>query len=85
MRPSKKTVVNLFSTYFKGDGLLPREGDPLYTMDEYAQLGTNLLFHLPAGLRIELGLVGQFVEGKFVHTEQLYLTWGKAFNLLRNL
>lgn len=85
IRPSKNTVVTLFGAYFNGDDFLPRQGDPLYTMDEYAQFGTNILFNLPAGLRIEFGIVGQFVEDKFVHTEQLYLTWGKAFNLLRNL
>ncbi len=85
IRPSKNTVVTLFGAYFNGDDLQPQQGDPLYTMDEYAQLGTNILFNLPAGLRIEFGIVGQFVEDKFVHTEQLYLTWGRAFNLLRNL
>jgi hypothetical protein len=85
IRPSDNAVVTLFGAYFNGNDLLPQQGDPLYTMDEYAQLGTNILFSLPAGLRIELGIVGQFVEDKFVHTEQLYLTWGRAFNLLRNL
>jgi len=85
IRLSDSTVMTLFGAYFSGDDLLPQQGDPLYTMDEYAQLGTNILFSLPAGLRIELGIVGQFVEDKFVHTEQLYLTWGRAFNLLRNL
>ncbi|GAB4536100.1 MAG: hypothetical protein Fur0020_03920 [Thermodesulfovibrionia bacterium] len=83
--PAKNTVISIFGSYFKGDEILARDGDPLYSMDEYAQLGTNILFNLPAGLRIEFGMVGQFVKDKFVHTEQLYLTWGKAFNLLRNI
>lgn len=83
--PTQNTLISIFGSYFKGDGLLARDGDPLYSMDEYAQIGTNILFHLPAGLSIEFGIVGQFVKDKFVHTEQLYLTWGKAFNLLRNI
>lgn len=83
--PSRNTLINVFGAYFKGSDLLSREGDPLYSMDEYAQVGTNIYFNLPAGLRIELGFVGQVVEGTFVHTEQLYLTWGKAFNLLEKL
>jgi len=85
MMRGKNTLITLFGSYFIGDNLLARDGDPLYSMDRYAQLGTNILFYLPAGLRIEVGLVGQFVEDKFVHTEQIYLTWGRAFNLLRNI
>jgi len=85
IRASDNTSITLFTAYFNGDGLLSREGDPLYTMDEYAQFGTDIIFNLPGGLRINLGLVGQFVEGKFVHTEQLYLSWGRAFTLLEDL
>lgn len=81
IKPSKETTLHLFGSYYKGSKLLAREGDPLYSMDEYAQIGTNLFFNLPAGLRLELGIAVQVVEGTFEHTEQLYLTWGKSFTL----
>jgi hypothetical protein len=85
IRAAENTTIILFAAYFNGDELLPQQGDPLYTLDEYSQLGTDVIFHLPAGLRIKLGISGQFIQGKFVHTEQLYLSWGKAFTILKSL
>lgn len=83
--PKDNFNLHLFGSYFKGDDLLCRQGDPLYRLDEYAQVGTNLLFRLPAGgggLALEFGLALQALEGSLEHTEQLYLTWGKAFTLI---
>jgi len=83
--PSKKIELNVFGSYFKADELVARAGDPLYSKDEYVQFGSSVLFKLPAGLRIEIGATGQFIHGTFAHTEQLYLTWGKGFNLLKGI
>lgn len=85
IRPSRDIKVRIFGTYFKGDELLARAGDPLYGRDEYSQVGTNVLLNLPAGLRIEAGFAGQIIHGKFAHTEQFYLSWGKGFTLSRGL
>ena len=85
VRPSRDIKMKIFGTYFKSDELIARAGDPLYGRDEYSQLGTNVLFNLPAGLRIELGFVGQIINGKFAHTEQIYLSWGKGFTLFKGI
>ncbi len=85
MRPSGDTKLKVFLSYFKADELVARAGDPLYSRDEYFHFGTNALFKLPAGLRIEIGVTGQFIHGRFAHTEQLYFSWGRGFNLFKGI
>ncbi len=85
MKPSADLKLKVFMSYFKADELVARAGDPLYSRDEYFQFGTNALFKLPAGLRIELGVTGQFIHGRFAHTEQLYFSWGRGFNLFKGI
>jgi hypothetical protein len=85
MKPSADLKLKVFLSYFKADELVARAGDPLYSRDEYFQVGTNALFKLPAGLRIEIGVTGQFIHGKFTHTEQLYFSWGRGFNLFKGI
>ena len=84
-RPSNDLKLSIFASYFKGDDLLALAGDPLYAKDEYAQVGINLIHKLPAGFRIEFGVDGQFIEGTFAHTEQVYFVWGRSFSLLKGI
>jgi len=84
-KPSKDANVNIFSSYFNGNDLIARAGDPIYTKDEYIQIGSNLVLNLPAGLIFELGVVGQFIDGTFVHTEQMYFSWGKGFTIFKGI
>ncbi len=85
LKPKKNINVHLFGSYFNGDDLIARAGDPLYSFDNYSQIGTNVFFNLPAGLRMEFGFAGQFVEGRFAHTGQIHLSWGKGFTLFRGI
>lgn len=84
-KPSKDANVNIFSSYFNGNDLIARAGDPIYAKDEYIQIGSNLVLNLPAGLIFELGVVGQFIDGTFTHTEQMYFSWGKGFTIFEGI
>jgi hypothetical protein len=85
IKPKKNIRVHLFGSYFNGHNLIARAGDPLYSFDDYSQAGTNVIFTLPAGLRMELGFAGQFVEDKFAHTAQIHIIWGKGFTLFKGI
>lgn len=84
-KPSDDADVHIFGSYFSGDDLISRAGDPIYAKDEYIQMGSNLILHLSGGLMFELGVVGQFIDGTFTHTEQMYFTWGKGFTILKGM
>jgi len=85
MKPKRNLNLHLFGSFFRGDDLLARAGDPLYSFDSYSQAGTNIYFTLPAGLRMEFGFAGQFVDDKFAHTAQIHISWGKGFTLFRGI
>jgi hypothetical protein len=85
IKPKKNIRVHLFGSYFSGDSLIARAGDPLYSFEDYAQAGTNIGFALPAGLRLEFGFAGQFVEDKFAHTGQIHISWGKGVTLFEGI
>jgi hypothetical protein len=84
-RPAKNMTLHIFGSYFNGDNLVARAGDPLYSADEYIQIGSNFLFELAAGLKFEISGVAQLVDGTFVHTEQMYFSWGKGFTIFRGM
>lgn len=67
------------ASYFSGDDLPLDRGDPLYTLDEYIQLGGTLLFRPLAGLAVETGIVGQWTEGKLNFGYQVNFVWGEQF------
>ncbi len=85
MIPKEDINVHLFASYFYGDELYARAGDPLYAADDYAQLGTNIIFKLPEGLRIEFGIDGQFYNDSIVHTAQVYFVWGRGVTLSKGI
>jgi hypothetical protein len=84
-KPSKDANVHIFGSYFNGNDLIARAGDPIYAKDEYVQIGTNLVLNLAGGLIFELGAVGQFIDGTFTHTEQMYFSWGKGFTVFKGM
>ncbi len=83
--PEKDMIVSIFGSYFNGNELVAGAGDPLYSVDEYVQIGSNFLFNLTAGLKFEISGVAQFVNGTFVHTEQMYFSWGKGFTIFKGM
>jgi len=83
--PSSNANVNIFGSYFNGNDLVTRAGDPIYAKDDYTRIGTNLVLDLPGGLKFEFGAVGQFIDGTFAHTEQMYFSWGRGFTILKGI
>jgi hypothetical protein len=85
MRPTPTLLLRVLGAFFDGDNLLARRGDPLYGLDRYGQLGGAVLFTLPAGIRIETGIVGQYTDDLVNYTFAVNFAWGQAFvmNFLR--
>ena len=85
MHPLSNIFFRVHGSYFDGDKFLARRGDQLYRLDKYGQLGTNVIFSLPAGLRIEAGIVGQYnndyVDDLINYTFQINFVWGGAFKV----
>jgi hypothetical protein len=83
IHPKSNIFLRFHGSYFDGDEFLARRGDPLYGLDKYGQLGAAAVFSLPAGLRIETGIVGQYNndhdDDLTNYTFQINLTWGEAF------
>lgn len=73
-----------FGEIFDGDDFVATLGDPLYRLDKYNQLGTNLLFNLAGeNLFMEVGFVKQFTDDERNLTYQVNMVWGDAFSLGR--
>jgi hypothetical protein len=79
--PSPWTTLRLFGSVFRGDSLIARRGDPLYSLDRYDQLGISAWLQLEANFRIELGYVYQWTGTSQNYTFQAYLLWGDGFRL----
>jgi hypothetical protein len=79
--PLERLLVRVNGSWFSGSDLLAERGDPLYWFPDYGQLGLSAVWILPAGLRIEAGVVGQWNEGTFNNTYLLAFTWGQGFRL----
>jgi hypothetical protein len=79
--PLESLLVRVNGSWFAGWDILARRGDPLYWFPDYGQLGLSAVWKLPAGLRIEAGVVGQWTEGNFNNTYLLAFTWGQGFRL----
>ncbi|NQZ99289.1 MAG: hypothetical protein HRU01_22505 [Myxococcales bacterium] len=78
-RPWERVGLRVHGSYFDGTAFVARRGDPLYSLDDYAQLGMTLLFDLPADLRLEGGVVLQLGEGQFNGSFLINLVFGRAF------
>ena len=79
LRPSDGTLVRIDASYFNGSDYLARRGDPLYTLEDYAQLGATGIWSLGENGRIEAGAVWQGTEDHSNYTAQVNLIWGTAF------
>ena len=65
--------------YFSGEDFLPRRGDPLYTLDDYGQLGATGVWSVGDNVQLEVGAVAQFTDDQLNYTAQINLVWGTAF------
>ena len=77
--PLRNILLRLNGSYFKGDKFLARRGDPLYSLNKYAQVGVSLMSSLPSGLLLEAGLVLQYTRDRFNYTYFVNVIWGKGF------
>jgi hypothetical protein len=81
LHPLESLLVRVNGSWFAGWDILAERGDPLYWFSDYAQLGLSAVWKLPAGLRIEAGIVGQWNDGIFNNTYLLAFSWGQAFRV----
>ncbi len=82
LRPAPEILVRVFASYFDGDELQADRGDPLYGLDDYAQVGVAALFDVAADLRIETAIVGQYGENELINTYLVNFVWGGNFPIL---
>jgi len=69
----------IHASYFRGDDLVLDRGDPLYTLEDYAQLGGSLVFQPVRGLAIETAILGQWTDDELNFTYRVNFRWGEAF------
>jgi len=75
-------IIRGFYETFAGDDFISTLGDPLYRLDQYDQLGTNLLFNVGGDkLFIEVGFVEQKTGQADNLTYQVSMTWRDDFRL----
>ncbi len=75
-------IIRGFGEIYDGDGFYTTLGDPLYQLDKYNQLGTNLLFNVGGDhLFIEAGFVNQYTDDVSNLTYQVSMVWGDGFKL----
>jgi uncharacterized protein DUF1207 len=79
--PTDQSVLRLSAKQYTGDGRYASRGDPLYNKDRYSQFGFSLVLGESHGIRTEIGVVGQLVDGVFMNTSQLHVLWGDVFPL----
>jgi hypothetical protein len=84
VHPAPATLIRVYAAYFAGDDFLARRGDPLYSLDDYAQLGVDAVFRVAGDdLRIEVGAVAQHVDGELNYSFKITFVWGHAFRLAK--
>ena len=84
LHPAPTTLVRVYTAYFGGDGFLARRGDPLYSVDEYAQIGVDAVFRVAGDdLRIEVGAVAQQLDGGLNYSFKVTFVWGHGFRLAK--
>ncbi len=75
-------LIRGFGEIFDGKDFISTLGDPLYRLDKYNQLGTNLLFNVGGdNLFIEVGFVNQWTDEVSNLTYQVSMVWGDDFRL----
>jgi hypothetical protein len=73
--------IRVHGGYFEGDDFFARRGDPLYSLDEYAQAGVTSLFSIGEDLRLETGIVYQVNDADSNYTFMINLSLGQAFEV----
>jgi hypothetical protein len=81
MHPDDRVLLRFHGSYFEGNDLLARRGDPLYRLDRYGQVGGVALFEVVDDLCIETSAVAQLTEDSFNYTFMLNFIWGHAFTV----
>lgn len=76
---NQKTRLTLNASHFSGSEFYSRDGDPLYQLDNYSQVGVTSLFSLDPEFLIETGLTGQMAEDKFNFSFMVNFLWGHGF------
>lgn len=81
LAPNEATTVRLHASYFEGSDFINRRGDPLYSFEDYAQLGASAVWSLAENLQIEAGGVAQQAGDELNWSAMISLSWGATFDL----
>ena len=74
-----ENALFLRASYFEGDDIINRRGDPLYSLEEYGQLGATHVWKIGDSVNLEVGGVTQFTEEEVNWSASINLTFGTAF------
>jgi hypothetical protein len=77
--PWRESILRIYGSYFQGADFYAERGDPLYTLDEYGQLGFKWIVPVAQDFRFEAGVVFQLGESQFNGSFLLGFAWGQAF------
>jgi len=80
--PFRESTLRVYGSYFQGTGFHADRGDPLYTLDDYAQLGFKWIVPVAKDFRFEGGVALQLGESQFNGSFLLGFAWGQAFGVV---
>ena len=78
---SSKSGFEAFVSYYQGDELQTRRGDPLFRLNDYAQLGARYHHEAAGGLRVDLEALLSFAESEMDYRFAILFSWGQVFRL----
>jgi hypothetical protein len=79
--PREGLLLRFHASWFEGDDFLGRRGDPIYSQDQYQQIGVGVHFNPIANFYTEAGFVIQHIEGETNYSFQVHASWGEAFGV----
>ena len=76
---NEKVKLITHGSHYSGSDFYSLEGDPLYQLDNYSQVGLTSIFTLDKGLAIETGATGQITDDAFNFSMMVNFVWGHGF------
>jgi hypothetical protein len=79
--PREDLLLRFHASWFEGDKFIGRRGDPIYSQDQYQQIGVGALFNPIPNLYTEAGFVIQRIESETNYSFQVHISWGEVFEM----
>ena len=75
----EENALHLRLSWFEGDDFIARRGDPLYSLEQYGQIGATHIWKVGENLNLEVGGVVQQTDDVTNWSASVNLTFGTAF------